>query len=46
MTKNNVFVGKRFCNQELFVLNISEVINGNSLFLLTWLISIMYVMLN
>ena len=30
MTKNNIFVGKGFCNQGLFVLNISEVINGNS----------------
>ena len=27
MTKNNVFVGKRFCNQGLFVLSISEVMN-------------------
>ena len=30
MTKNNIFVGKRFCNQGLFVLSISEVINGNA----------------
>ena len=30
MTKNNVFVGKRFYNQKLFVLIISEVMNGNS----------------
>nr|XP_009784424.1 PREDICTED: uncharacterized protein LOC104232844 [Nicotiana sylvestris] len=29
MTKNNVFVGKGYCNQGLFVLNISDVINGN-----------------
>ena len=28
MTKNNVFVGKGFCNQGLFVLSISEVMNG------------------
>ena len=28
--KNNVFVGKGFCNQGLFVLNISEVMNENS----------------
>jgi len=27
MTKNNVFVGKRYCDQGLFVLNIYEVIN-------------------
>ena len=30
ITKNNVFVGKKFCNQGLFVLGISEVMNGNS----------------
>ena len=30
MAKNNIFVGKRFCNQGLFVLSISEVINGNA----------------
>ena len=30
MTKNNIFVGKGFCNQGLFVLNIFEVINGNA----------------
>jgi len=29
MTKNNVFVEKGYCNQGLFVLNISDVINGN-----------------
>nr|XP_033508315.1 uncharacterized protein LOC117273293 [Nicotiana tomentosiformis] len=28
MTKNNVFVGKGYCNQGLFVLNVSDVING------------------
>jgi len=27
MTKNNVFVGKGYCDQGLFVLNISEIIN-------------------
>jgi len=27
MTKNNVFVGKGYCDQGLFVLNISEVVN-------------------
>jgi len=27
MTKNNVFVGKGYCDQSLFVLNIYEVIN-------------------
>ena len=30
MTKNNIFVGKGFCNQGLFVLSISEVINRNA----------------
>ena len=30
MTKNNVFVGKRFCNQGLFVLSIYKVMNGTS----------------
>ena len=30
ITNNNVFVGKGFCNQGLFVLSISEVMNGNS----------------
>ena len=30
MTKNNVFVGKEFCNQGLFVLSIYEVMNGTS----------------
>ena len=30
MTKNNVFMGKGFCNQGLFVLSISKVMNGNS----------------
>ena len=30
MTKNNIFVGKEFCNHGLFVLSISEVINGNA----------------
>nr|XP_033510222.1 uncharacterized protein LOC117274993 [Nicotiana tomentosiformis] len=29
MTKNNVFVEKGYCNQGLFVLNVSDVINGN-----------------
>jgi len=29
MTKNNVFVGKGYCDQGLFVLNVSKVINGN-----------------
>ena len=29
MTKNNVFVGKGFCNQGLFMLSISEIMNGN-----------------
>ncbi|XP_075112920.1 uncharacterized protein LOC142182617 [Nicotiana tabacum] len=29
MTKNNVFVGKGYCNQGLFVFNISDVINEN-----------------
>ena len=30
MTKNNVFVGKGYCNQGLFVLKISNVINKNT----------------
>ena len=30
MTKNNVFVGKGYCNQGLFALNISNVINENA----------------
>ena len=30
MTKNNIFVGKGFCNQGLFVLSISKFINGNA----------------
>ena len=30
MTKNNVIVGKGFCNQGLFVRNISKVMNENS----------------
>ncbi|XP_071905928.1 uncharacterized protein [Coffea arabica] len=30
MTKNNVFLGKGYCNQGLFVLNISNVINENA----------------
>ena len=30
MTNNNNFVGKGFLNQRLFVLNISEAVNGNS----------------
>ena len=30
MTKNNVFVGKEFCNQGLFVLSIFEVMNETS----------------
>ena len=30
MTKNNVFVGKNYCDQGLFVLNVSEVINENA----------------
>ena len=30
MIKNNIFVGKGFYNQGLFVLSISEVINGNA----------------
>ena len=28
--KNNVFVGKRFCNQGFFVLIIVEIMNGNA----------------
>jgi len=30
MTKNNVFVGKGYCDQGLFVLNISKIINEYS----------------
>lgn len=30
ITKNNIFVGKGYCNQGLFVLNISDVINENA----------------
>ena len=30
MKNNNIFVGKGFCNQGLFVLNTFEVINGNA----------------
>ena len=30
ITKNNVFLGKGFCNQGLFVLSISEVMNETS----------------
>ena len=30
MTKNNVFVGKGYCDQGFFVLNISEIINESS----------------
>ena len=30
MTKNNIFVVKGFCNQGLFVLSISKIINGNA----------------
>ena len=30
LTKNNIFVGKGSCNHGLFVLGISEVINGNA----------------
>ena len=29
MTKNNVFVGKGYCDQGPFVLNVSEIINGS-----------------
>jgi len=29
MTKNNVFVGKGYCDQGIFVLNVSEIINGS-----------------
>ena len=46
MTKHNVFVGKGFCNQGLFVLSISEVKNKNSSLMLTWLIPMMYGMLD
>ena len=46
MTKNNIFVGKGFCNQGLFVLSISEVINGMLILLLTWLIRMIYGMLD
>ena len=30
MTKNNIFLGKGYCNQGLFVLNVSDVINENA----------------
>ena len=30
MTNNNVFMGKRYCDQGVFVLNVSEVINENA----------------
>ena len=46
MTKNNIFVGKGFCNQGLFVLSISEVIMEMLLLLLTWLILMIYGMLD
>ena len=29
MTKNNIFLGKGYCDQGLFILNVSEVINKN-----------------
>ena len=38
MAKINVFVGKGFCNQGLFVLSISEVINENSSSSFTYLV--------
>ena len=43
MTKNNVFVGKEFCNQRLFVLGISEVMNGNSSSSFAYLVDSYYV---
>ena len=30
MTKNNIFVGKGYCNQGLFVLNVFNVLNENA----------------
>jgi len=27
MTKNNVFVGNRYCDQGLFILNVSDIVN-------------------
>ena len=42
MTKNNIFVGKGFYNQGLFVLNIYEVVNENSSYS-TYLIDSYYV---
>ena len=44
MTKNNVFVGKGFCNQGLSVLSIFEVMNGNSSSF-SWFILMMFGML-
>ena len=46
MTKNNILVGKGFCNQGLFVLSIFEVIMEMLLLLLTWLIPMIYGMLD
>ena len=46
MTKNNIFVGKGFFNQGLFVLGIFEVIMEMLLLLLTWLIPMIYGMLD
>jgi hypothetical protein len=30
MTKNNVFMGKGYCNYELFILNVANVMNENA----------------
>ena len=46
MTNNNVFVGKGYCNQRLFVLNIFYGINENVSFLLILLIQYLYCMLD
>ena len=46
MTKNNIFVGKGYCNQGLYVLNISEIINENASLLFSCLILLIYGMLD
>ena len=46
LTKNDVFVGKDYCNQGLFILNVYEIIISNNSFSFAYLIPIIFGMID
>ena len=38
LTKNDAFMGKGYCNQGLFMLNVSDIINNNAFFSFAYIV--------